>query len=618
MTATRPLRQVAALAWLALATTALPPQAGEPAPAARPARAPAYLARLPEDEVLYFLLPDRFENGDPSNDLGGLTGDRLHTGFDPTSTGFYHGGDLKGVLQRLDYIQALGATAIWLGPVFRNLPVQGQPGHESAGYHGYWITDFEHVDPHLGTDADLKALIDSAHARGIKIYLDIVINHTADVIRYRECPNNDCAYRSIADYPYTRRGGIAGAPINAGFGGDGERSVANFTRLKEADWAYTPYVPAGLEHAKSPDWLNDPIHYHNRGDSTFEGESSTYGDFGGLDDLMTEDPAVLKGMIAIYGGWIDRLHIDGYRIDTAKHVNAQFWQAFVPAILARARARGIPHFHIFGEVSSGDLDPALLAEHTRVDRLPAVLDFAFQNAVVAAVSGQRGTDVLAQVFAGDVLYQGGAASARSLPTFLGNHDGGRFGYLLRKAGLKAGDQELLARVALGHALLLTLRGVPTIYAGDEQGFVGIGWDQGAREDQFGSQVAAYNAETLLGTSATTATASFHTDHPLYRLIAELARIRQAEPALRRGAQAVRHAQRQPGLFALSRFEPGTGREVLLAYNTSTEPLRQQVLVNVASRHFRSLHGQCAADASAPGSVTVELPPLGFVVCKAAP
>jgi hypothetical protein len=81
---------------------------------------------------------------------------------------------------------------------------------------------------------------------------------------------------------------------------------------------------------------------------------------------------------------------------------------------------------------------------------------------------------------------------------------------------------------------------------------------------------------------------------------------------------VRFAEKQPGLFALSRFEPGTGRELLLAFNTSNEPVRRQVLVDVASRHFRSLHGQCAAAAGAPGSVTVELPPLGFIVCKAAP
>src|SRR4051812_16667310 len=139
-------------------------------------------SRGPADDIIYFLLPDRFANADTSNDRGDLEGGRLVTGFDPTSKAFYHGGDLRGVIGHLDYIRSLGATAIWIAPVMKNKPVQGAPGHESAGYHGYWITDFMHVDPHLGTEADLHALIDAAHARGMKVILDIVANHTADVI----------------------------------------------------------------------------------------------------------------------------------------------------------------------------------------------------------------------------------------------------------------------------------------------------------------------------------------------------------------------------------------------------------------------------------------------------
>ena len=97
---------------------------------------------------------------------------------------------------------------------------------------------------------------------------------------------------------------------------------------------------------KVPEWLNDPIYYHNRGNTTFSGESSTFGDFSGLDDLMTENPRVVQGFIDIYGAWIERFGVDGFRIDTAKHVNPEFWQQFVPAMLARARAAGhsqLPH-----------------------------------------------------------------------------------------------------------------------------------------------------------------------------------------------------------------------------------------------------------------------------------
>ena len=100
------------------------------------AGAAAFRDRLPSEEIVYFVLPDRFENGDRGNDKGGFTGDRLAHGFDPQHKGFFHGGDLKGLTARLDYLEQLGVTAIWFAPIFQNKPVQGDPGSESAGYHG--------------------------------------------------------------------------------------------------------------------------------------------------------------------------------------------------------------------------------------------------------------------------------------------------------------------------------------------------------------------------------------------------------------------------------------------------------------------------------------------------
>lgn len=573
--------------------------------------------RLPQDEVIYFVLPDRFANGDPANDRGGLSGGRLVTGFDPTDKGFYHGGDLKGLTDKLPYIQALGATAIWVGPIFKNKPVQGPKGHESAGYHGYWITDFTQVDPHFGTNADFKALVDAAHARGMKVYMDIVVNHTADVIQYRDCPTGGCAYRSIADYPYQRQGGITGKPINTGFAGDQVGTAENFAKLTNPNYAYQVVVPKGEEHIKKPDWLNDPIYYHNRGNSTFAGESSTMGDFVGLDDLMTENPRVVQGFIDIFSKWIDDYRVDGFRIDTEQHVNSAFWRAFVPAMLARAKADGIPHFHIFGEVATGEMDPAHLAEHTRTDGIPAVLDFAFMRAVNDVTAGKAGTDELARLFAADPLYEGGADAALTLPTFLGNHDAGRVGMMLRKALPDASPDELLKRDALAHAMLLTLRGVPTIYSGDEQGFVGLGGDQDARQDMFASHVASYDTEPLIGTSATTAVANFDESHPLFREIAKLARLRTNHPALTRGRQVVRFASDQPGLFAVSRFDPESGAETLIAFNTAATPLDANVLVETGSTDFTTLAGAgCAAQASAPGSLHLSLAPFGYAVCAA--
>jgi glycosidase len=581
---------------------------------AAPAAAQAHRDRLPEDEIVYFLLPDRFENGDPSNDRGGLDGGRLVTGFDPTHKGFYHGGDLKGLTQRLDYIEALGMTAIWVAPIFKNKAVQGPDGQESAAYHGYWVTDFLSVDPHLGTNEDFKALVDAAHARGIKVYMDIIANHTADVIQFRECGVQACEYRSRADYPYRRQGGIDGEPINPGFAGDHVRTADNFARLTDPIFAYTPWIPEAEREIKNPPWLNEPIYYHNRGNSTFWDESATMGDFVGLDDLMTENPRVVDGMIEIFGSWIDRFKVDGFRIDTARHVNPEFWQAFVPAMLERARANGIPNFHIFGEVALNDV--SALAEHTRVDGLPTVLDFAFTDAVNQVAGGKAGTRMLAHLFEADALYEGGAATAHRLPTFIGNHDQGRAGLFLRQYRPEASLDELLERSRLAHAMLLLLRGVPTIYSGDEQGFVGDGGDQDAREDMFPSKVAIYNDNGLMGTDATTADSNFDTGHPLFREIAALANLRKSNPALSRGRQVTRAAGEAPGLFAVSRFDPTTGAEYLIAFNSAPEPWQGNVQVEVASERFEPLAGQCSEAASAPGSLALSIRAFGYVVCAA--
>ena len=588
------------------AAAALLSTAGGPAVAApTPPVLEALRQRPPQDEVIYFLLPDRFANGDPANDHGGYAPQRLVSGFDPADADFYHGGDLAGVIQRLDYIQGLGATAVWLAPIFKNKPVQTHGDYTGAAHHGYWITDFTSVDPHFGDEATMRALVDAAHARGMKVYLDIVANHTADVIRYRECPDRPCAYRSRADYPYVRKGGIDGAPINDGFDG------RDFSRLTRPDYAYTPYVPADEENAKVPAWLNDPIRYHNRGESTFSGESSLDGDFAGLDDLMTEDPVVVQGMIDIFGGWIDKYGVDGFRIDTARHVNPEFWQAFIPAMLERAQAKGIPNFHIFGEVY--DPDPAVTARFTRTDAYPAVLDFPFQKQAADVAAGKIGTDALARLFDADAVYDKGADTAAILPTFLGNHDMGRIGFFVKQANPDADDAELLARIKLAHALMMFSRGVPTLYYGDEQGFAGAGGYGNARQDMWPSRTPAYADETPVGGRQP----AYSTQAPLYRAIAEMARIRAAEPALRRGRQVVRAYGDKPGLFALSRLMDD-GAEVLVLFNSAAAPVTAQVEVEPGSLRWQALRGDCAVGSSAPASVRVSVPPLDYLVCKRVP
>ncbi len=164
-------------------------------------------------------------------------------------------------------------------------------------------------------------------------------------------------------------------------------------------------------------------------------------------------------------------------------------------------------------------------------------------------------------------------------------------------------------------MLLTLRGSPTVYYGDEQGFVGDGNDQAAREDMFPSLTASYNDNDLIGTDATTADANYDIGHPLYRLIAELSALRAAHPALRRGRQVVRDYAQEPGLFSVSRFDPDTGAEYLLAFNTSADPVSVRSTIGYDARGLETLHGVCPAAVTAPGSVMLELPAFGHAICR---
>ena len=588
---------------------------------------PSYAAsetRAPEDEVIYFVLPDRFENGDRGNDRGGLSGGAMAHGFDPTHKGFYHGGDLKGLTERLDYIEGLGATAIWLGPIYKNKPVQGEGAAASSGYHGYWITDFTSVDPHFGDKADMRAFVEAAHARGMKVYLDIITNHTADVIAYREChdpfysgddrPDDGCPYRSKADYPYTTRGNARGAAINDGFLGDGAKAQTpeNFKRLTRPDYAYTPFVPEGEEGVKRPAWLNDPVYYHNRGETTFEGENSLYGDFFGLDDLLTEHPRVVDGFIEIYKSWISEFKVDGFRIDTARHVNPEFWQAFVPAILAHADAEGIESFYIFGEVY--DPNPATLARFSVVDGFPVLLDFAFQDVVARVLAHGEPSSAFAELFAADALYAGGTETARRAPIFVGNHDMGRFSTFVTEARPDATDEERFKRVRLAHAMMFFLRGAPVIYYGDEQGFVGDGNDQAAREDMFPSKVASYNDNDLIATDAGTATENFDMNHPLYRSIQEMSAVYKSHTGLRRGEQVVRRTELEGGVLAVSRID-AEGAEYLVVFNADPRDREVRIEVEARSASWESVVGSCPGESLAPMSVEVSVPALDYIVCK---
>ncbi|HMQ65259.1 MAG TPA: pullulanase-type alpha-1,6-glucosidase [Arachnia sp.] len=564
----------------------------------------------------YFVVTDRFENGDPDNDKCIATGhvgadgvlpvdcsqtDRLVTGFDPADKGFFQGGDIQGLRDRLDYIDGLGLSAIWLTPSFVNRPVQGAGNDISAGYHGYWVTDFTQIDPHFGTNAELKALIDEAHAKGIKVYFDIIANHTADVIYYAGHQGTNPPYVTKDDSPYRDINGVEFDPSDYAVG-DVAMPLMN---PDTSSFPYDPEIPEGMAEAKFPLWLNDPTLYHNRGfDPAWPaGEAAVYMDFGDLDDLMTENQIVVDGMSEIYQAWTD-LGIDGFRIDTVKHVDFVFWQEFTRAIKSHAK----DDFFMFGEVY--DADARLLSPYVRDTDMNSVLDFAYQSSAENYAKGFTAQG-LAGLFAADDYYTTAGSSASSLPTFLGNHDMGRIGYRL------GGGDDRMQRSELAHELMFLTRGQPVVYYGDEQGFVGDGGDKDARETMFVSQVPSYLDNTLIDGSPAGEGPHFSTGGLLYGHIAELANLRSAHQALATGAQIELYATSGPGVYAFSRVDRTEKVEYLVALNNATTAQEVTLTTLTADATYAPLYGAAGTVASgADGSLTLSVPALSAVVYKA--
>ncbi|WP_127473397.1 pullulanase-type alpha-1,6-glucosidase [Microbacterium sulfonylureivorans] len=553
-------------------------------------------------EQFYFVMTDRFANGDTSNDTAGIPGDRLANGFDPTDKGFYQGGDLAGLREQLDYIEGLGTSAIWLTPSFKNRPVQGAGADASAGYHGYWITDFTQIDPHLGTNEELEALIADAHSRDIKVYFDIITNHTADVISYAE---GSQSYITKEAEPYRDAEGTAFDPATYA-------ASDTFPDLDPAtSFPYTPVIADADADVKVPDWLNDPTLYHNRGDSTWAGESVTFGDFVGLDDLMTEHPTVVDGFVDVYQDWID-LGIDGFRIDTAKHVNFEFWEQWATEVLDYAHSKDKPDFFMFGEVY--DADPAKLSPYVRKTDMNSVLDFTFQSAATAYAKGTGVTakpSGLQTLFAGDDMYTTPDSSATALPTFLGNHDMGRIGYFLAGA-------DALQRDELAHELMYLTRGQPVVYYGDEQGFAGTGGDKDARQTLFATQTTDYENQPLVTGEQLGSVDRYDTDAPLYEHIAALAELRAAHPALESGAQIERYVDdAAAGVYAFSRVDRDDKIEYLVATNNATTAKTVSIPTLTTDASFTALYGGGAAFATdAAGVASVTVPALSAVVYTA--
>ena len=541
-----------------------------PAPKAPTAAEAAALARdsvrspMAADSI-YFVMTDRYANGDPSNDRGGASGDYSLTGYDPTSDSYFHGGDLKGLTggcttgEGVARIKKLGFTTIWITPPFKQEWVQGN----SAAYHGYWINDFLTIDPHWGTNADFKAFVDCAQSQGMKVVLDIVLNHTGDVITYN---------------------------------GSGKAAI-----------------PAGRQNAKNPAWLNKLSNYNNRGDVRDWNDKfwAQNGDFFGLDDIKTTNQEVIDGFAEVYSQWVNDYGVDGFRVDTAKHVDDAFLGKWWPKVLAATKTKK-PNLFAFSEVFDSSQD--VLSSFIRKRGLPSLLDFGFQADAIQYAGGDGDAGNLSYVLRQDDKFTTATRNAYNLVTFLGNHDMGRVAHLLLKNGAKA--DTLLASSLFAHDLMFLTRGTPTVYYGDEVGMIGFGGDKAARQDMFSTQNVEWQRELrVTGGPIGTKSALTDTTNPIFLRIQALNELRAKYPVLATGAQIVRGADGP--IMVSSRIDAADKREYLVGFNNATTAKTLTVKTSSPSTQFTSVWGGAEAITSdATGTVTVTVGPRGSVVLRA--
>jgi glycosidase len=512
-------------------------------------------------DLIYFVMPDRYKDGDKKNNDNG--------GFNTSLTAFYHGGDLKGLTgtcepgdDGLARIKSLGFTAVWLTPVVTQQEAIGA----GSGYHGYWGVDFLNVDPHLGTNADMLEFSKCAKKLGLKIILDVVTNHTGDIIKYR---GNEA------------------------------------------------YIPTESKNLKNPAWLNNLSNYHNVGDMSScwgAGNCTKLGDFYGLDDLATEKPQVYKGWAEVYGKWISNYGISGFRVDTARHVDDKFFRNWSPLIQATAKKSNINDFTIFGEVF--DYSVFNLMTYVRQNKIQTVLDFPFQAKATEYASGYSNAPTLTALFENDDYYTSAQSSASNLVTFLGNHDVGRTGFIIASKRVQPADQ-LLPRTNLANALMYFSRGIPTVYYGDEVGMTGTnsGKDQFARQDMFPTDVEIWKTEPRVGGSpigngdAFTATSQ----SPVANYLIKLAEIRKSNPALANGPMLERYSKH--ALYVISKKDVTENREYLVAFNNSDTDEVVEVTTATSTGGWTQILGKTNVTTS-QSKVRFTVPALSTIVLKA--
>jgi glycosidase len=464
-----------------------------------------------EDQVIYMLMLDRFANGDPSND-------NFNEGEYGIDNAHYNGGDLQGLIDKLDYLKDLGITAIWITPLVANQ--WWNPWVNYGGYHGYWARDFKKVDEHFGDMELYKKLVEEAHKRGIYVIQDIVTNHVGDYFRFVD-----------GEFQLNEESAPSNSPTQYPF------SLNNYNEDKDQNiYHWTPDI------------------------TNFESDEQRLNyQMSGLDDLNTENPEVVEALKDSYTQWIKEVGIDGFRIDTVIYVPHEFWKEFLngeDGIYDAAREAGKNNetFITFGEawVSTEAFDNTAEKKIKEYfdDGMNAMLDFPLNIALRQVFKEGKATSNLAyRLEQRQQIYE----NPERMVTFVDNHDMERF---LQGAGLINLKQAL--------SFIFTIPGIPTVYYGTEQGF------SETRAAMFKEGYASGGED------------HYDRNFELYNFIQELVVLRKNNPVFRYGSvEVLKENPNGPGVFAYKidngektafvLFNTSQERRILANLETGLEP-----------------------------------------------
>jgi glycosidase len=481
----------------------------------------------PED-VVYLIMPDRFANGDTTNDNPSKSAGL----YDRSKSRYYHGGDFSGIRQRLPYLKSLGITALWLNPIYDNNDRLNEKetyeGQAITDYHGYGAVDFYAVDEHFGDVGSFRQLVDAAHAQGIKVILDMVANHTGPY------------------HPW-----VTNSPTPTWYHGTAEKHLSNTWQT----WTLAdPHATPAMREATLDGW------------------------FGGfLPDLNQSDPEVARYIIQNTLWWTDVSGIDGIRQDTWPYVPRVFWRDWMTAI-----KREHPALRVVGEVFDGDPTLVSFFQGGRQqrdgidDKVDALFDFPLFFPLRRAFAQGNSLREAAQMLARDWLYP----DATSLMTFLGNHDVGRF---MNETGATTDG------LKLAYTFLLTVRGTPLIYYGDEIALPGGGDPDNRRDFPGGWPHDARNAFDSAGRTPA--------EQAVWSHVQKLLRLRAERSDLRRAPMSDLDAGDQYFVYRRGK--------TVIALNNDTKPV--EVRLPLPSLPNDAL-GVCATPRVDGGSVVVVIPP----------